>query len=238
MPSADNLPVVVIACRVFEHLLERLLPGDLAARVTYLDYGLHSVPEKLTAALQETIDAVVTPGLVVLGYGLCGNGLDGLRAGHHTLLVARADDCIAILLGSYARYRQEFDAVPGTYYLTKGWLESGSHPLKEFREYSETYGPEKAQVIMDAMYRHYERLVLVAHTPEDLEAYRPRALEVARYCERWGMRYEEILGSDSYVRQLAEIAADLNKAGGEFIVVPPGGVLRQADFLRQTPVAR
>jgi hypothetical protein len=44
---------------------------------------------------------------------------------------------------------------------------------------------------------------------------------VARYCERWGMRYEEILGSDGYIRRLIEVAQDLNKADEDFVVVPP-----------------
>jgi hypothetical protein len=46
------------------------------------------------------------------------------------------------------------------------------------------------------------------------------------------MRYEEILGSDHYVRRLVEIAGDLSKADGEFLIVPPGGVIQQAQFIR------
>ena len=221
-----------MACKVFEGLLQEYMPEGMADRVSYLDYGLHRVPAKLTWAVQEAIDSIEEPSLIVLGYGLCGNGLDGIKARKHTLLIARADDCIAILLGSYRRYIQEFEANPGTYYLTKGWLESGSDPLKEYREYVEKYGPEEAQWVMDMQYQHYKRLVLVAHTQEDLEAYRPRALEVAEYCQRWGMEYSEILGSDLFVRRLIEVAEDLNKADGEFVVVAPGGELKQSQFIR------
>jgi len=100
------------------------------------------------------------------------------------LLIPRADDCIAILLGSYQAYLKEFNDNPGTYYLTKGWLESGSDPLKEYRQVRDKYGAENAEWIMDQQYQHYNRLVLVAHTQEDLEKYPPRAQEIARYCER------------------------------------------------------
>lgn len=232
MSSPDRLPVVVIACQVLQSLLEQLLPEDLASQVTFMDYGLHRVPGKMTWTLQDAIDTIEQPSLVVLGYGLCGNGLNGIRAGKHTLLVPRADDCIAILLGSYPAYMREFQSVPGTYYLSKGWLESGSHPLKEYQEYVGKYGPDEAEWIMDQQYQHYERLVLVAHSQADLEKYRPQAAEVARYCERWGMRYEEILGSDGYVRRLVEVAAALDKADGDFVVVPPGGEIRQEQFMR------
>lgn len=228
---AEKLPIVIIACQVFQSILEERLPPDLAHQVSFMDYGLHRVPAKMTGALQEAIDSIRQPSLVVLGYGLCGNGLRGLKAGQHTLLVARVDDCIAMLLGSHAAYMREFSNEPGTYYLTKGWLESGSDPLKEYHEYKEKY-PDDADWLMDQQYQHYKRLVFVAHNQADLEAYRPRALEVARFCERWGMRYEEVLGSEWYVRRLIEVAADLDQADGDFVVIPPGGEIRQDQFMR------
>lgn len=228
-----TLPVVIIACQVMQSMLEKLLHAGLARQVSYMDYGLHRVPGKMTWTLQDAIDAIDEPSLVVLGYGLCGNGLHGIHAGKHTLLIPRADDCIAILLGSRERYYREFEAVPGTYYLSKGWLESGSHPLKEYHEYIEKYGPEDAEWLMDTQYQHYERLALVTHSQEDLEAYRPQAQAVAEFCQRWGMRYEEILGSDRYVRRLVEVAAALDQADSDFVVIPPGGEIRQEMFLRK-----
>jgi hypothetical protein len=223
---------VVISCQVLQDLLLRLLPEGLAAEVTFMDYGLHRVPSQMTGTLQEHLDAIEEPSLVVLGYGLCGNGLKGLKAGKHTLLVPRVDDCIALLLGSYRTYMREFQATPGTYYLSKGWLESGSHPLKEYEEYLPKYGPKEAMWLMDQQYQHYERLVLVAHDAADLEAYRPQAQDIARFCERWGMRYEEVLGSDAYVRRLVEVAVALDQADGDFLVIPPGGEIRQEQFMR------
>ena len=232
MSSPEKLPVVILACQVMESMLEGLLPEGLASEINYFDYGLHRLPDKMTWTLQEAIDSIEQPSLVVLGYGLCGNGLNGIKAGRHTLLIPRVDDCIALLLGSRQAYFREFESVPGTYYLSKGWLESGSHPLKEYEEYKQKYGLEDAAWIMDQQYQHYERLAMVAHNQEDLDKYRPAAQEVARYCERWGFRYEEILGSDAYVRRLIEVAAALDQADGDFVVVPPGGEIDQNQFIR------
>lgn len=228
----EQHPVVVLACKVFESLLEHHLPPDLADQVTFLDYGLHTYPKKLTKAVQEQIDSIQEPSRIMLGYGLCGNGLNGIRAGQHTLLIPRTDDCIAILLGSYQAYIKEFNDNPGTYYLTKGWLESGSDPLKQYHETVEKYGAETGEWIMDQQYMHYKRLVLVAHTQEDLEKYRPRALEVAKYCERWGMEYEEVLGSDGYVRDLVSTINTLSDSNDEFLVISPGEVIEQTQFFR------
>jgi Protein of unknown function (DUF1638) len=226
------LPVVVIACKVFQNFIEAYLPDGLAGEITFLEYGLHAVPRNLKTALQAQIDSVNEPSLVVLGYGLCGNGLHGIKAGVHTLLVPRTDDCIAILLGSYTAYQREFNDEPGTYYLSKGWLESGSNPLVEYRKYVEKYGESQAQWLMDTQYRHYRRLALVAHQPGDLEKYRPLAMEVAEYCAQWGMQYDEILGSDEYLRRLGQTAQALDLAGDDFVVVPPGSELKQNQFIR------
>ncbi len=158
--------------------------------------------------------------------------MHGIRAGKHTLLISRADDCIAILLGSYARYQREFNAEPGTYYLTQGWLESGSNPLQEYQEYVQKFGAQKADWLIDSLYHNYKRLVFVAHDQADLEKYRPRAQEVAGFCARWGICYEEIMGSTEFFKNLLERAYAPGQGNENFIVVPPGGELRQEQFLR------
>jgi hypothetical protein len=232
MRSNQELPLVVIACKVFQHLLQSHLPPEAAREITFLDYGLHRLPRNLNKTVQELIDAIQEPSLVMLGYGLCGNGLNGIQAGVHTLLIPRSDDCISILLGSYAAYQREFQGNPATYYLTKGWLESGSNPLSEYLEYEGRYGAEQAAWIMDQQYKNYKRLVLVAHNREDLDKYLPQAQEIARYCQRWGMQYEEILGSEEYVKRLVGAALGRDGIGEDFVIVPPGGTLRQEQFIR------
>lgn len=174
---------------------------------------------------------MLKPSLVVFGYGLCGNGLNGIKAGIHTLLAPRADDCIALLLGSRGAYTHQFESEPGTYYLSKGWLESGSHPLQEYEEYVEKYGAEDAAWIMDQQYQHYSRLALVTHSAADMEKYRTEAKKVAAYSAQWGMRYEEIMGSDTYIQRLIAIAGNLDQVDDDFVLIPPGGEIRTDMFI-------
>lgn len=230
MSSTQKIPTVIIACRVLQSILQELAPAEAAEKAIFMDYGLHRQPGKMTRELQEIINGIETPSLILLGYGLCGKGLASIKSGKHTLKIPRVDDCIAILLGSRKAYRREFNAVPGTYYLSKGWLESGSHPLKEYEEYVDKYGAKKTEWIMNQQYRNYERLVLVGHTQNDLETYRPQAQEVARYCEQWSMRYEEILGADRYVRHLLEVS-EVPDHSEDFVIIPPGGEIRQEQFI-------
>ena len=237
--TPGEVPVHIIACQVLQEVLEPLLPEDLAEDVTYEEYGLHCVPQRLRKALQDRVDAVEAPGLIVFGYGLCGTGLQGVKSRQHTLLIPRTDDCIAILLGSRQAYQREFSAVPGTYYLSKGWVESGSHPLSEYQEYAERYGAEEAEWLLDQQYQHYERIALVAHSQAGLEAYAPAAREVASFCQRWDMRYEEILGSEDFVCRLLEAAVTLRDEGvGEkdridpdFVIIPPGHEISTQAFV-------
>ena len=245
MSSPGRKPVVVIACDVLQDMLVNLLPDGLADEVTFFDFAMHVTPRKMVQTLQDAIDSIEESSLVVLGYGLCGNGLNGIKAGQHTLLLPRVDDCIAMILGSREAYRKEFEKEPGTYYLSKGWLEAnnrridqpeegvspyGVDPLAAYELYVSQYGPETAKCLMDKQYQNYKRLALVAHGQADLEECRPRAQEVARYCQQWGMRYEEILGSDAYVRRLVVVATTPQMADGDFLLIPPGGEIRQVQF--------
>lgn len=201
--------------------------------VTFMEYGFHRTPDLMTPALQEQLDRLAEPSVVIIGYGLCGNGLANLKSGRHTLIIPRADDCITLLLGSYQSYMTEFNAEPGTYYLTKGWLESGSHPLKEYRDLLEKYDKETADWIIDEQYRNYKRIVLVAPNQQELDAYRDKAREVADFCqERWNYYYEERIGSEDYVKKLMTVAYQLSESTDDFLVIPPGGEVKQEMFWR------
>jgi hypothetical protein len=53
------------------------------------------------------------------------------------------------------------------------------------------------------------------------------------------MRYEEMVGSDQYIRRLIELAEQLASNGGsapvadkDFLIVPPGDEIRQESFMR------
>jgi hypothetical protein len=231
--SDKRKPVVILACQVMHSLIQPHLSDNGNIPTLYMDYGLHVRPEKMTPTLQDQLDALPEPSLVLIGYGLCGNGLDGLKAGPHTLIIPRADDCITILLGSYRAYIEAFREEPGTYYLTKGWLESGSDPLKEYREYVDRYGVKSADSLIDMMYGRYKRLCFVAHSQADLDEYRLQATEVAQFCaQRWSMTYEERIGSDGLIRRLLEAPQRPGDLGEDFVVIPPGGTVKQKMFIR------
>lgn len=229
-------PTVIIACRVMQEHLQQLLPEGTA--VTYLEITLHNTPKKLAAALQQEIDAIAQPSNVIIGYGLCGNGLLGVKSGPHTLIIPRTHDCVAIFLGSHQRYVQRFFANPNTYYLTRGWLDAKDEPLQDYLDYVRDYDEETADYLVEMKYRHYRKLCMVGYSQQELEECRPMAMRVAEFCaKRWNMEYEEVIGSTSLLEALIGMPARLDSENSEFVVLEPGRKIEVEMFLREGEAA-
>lgn len=220
-PKNMEQKTMVIACAtVIEEMLP-FLPDTIAYKV--LDFGLHTNPLNLRQALQNAIDeASKSAHTIILGYGLCSQGVVGLKATNCTLVVPRVDDCIAIFLGSASAYRQQARSEPGTYYLTKGWIEVGDSPFAELDRFRERYGEEKAQRITKIMLKNYTRLALINTGHYELERYRDYARLTA---DRFGLRFQEIDGSTELVKRMIFGPWDET-----FVIALPGDVITLDDF--------
>ena len=224
-------PTVVLACDVLKVLLGKRLPADMPR--TWMDITLHNTPKKLAAALQTELDSYDEAKTVLVGYGLCGNGLVGVRSGIHTLVIPRTHDCVAIFLGSHQRYVERFFASANTYYLTKGWLDAKDEPLTDYLDYVRDYDEETADYLVEMKYKHYRKLCMVGFSQEELDSCRPAAMKVADFCrERFGMEYEETIGTTDLIEALVRMPARIAEGNDEFVIVPPGGEITMEMFLR------
>ena len=88
---------LILACAVMKEELEHVRGGEEGVEIRYMDQGLHRTTGKMAGMLQGVIDQL-PEGVekVVLGYGLCGNGILGVTARNHVLIVPRCHDCIAL----------------------------------------------------------------------------------------------------------------------------------------------
>jgi hypothetical protein len=211
----------VIACEtVIEEMLP-LLPSDVPHEV--LDFGPHINPTELKKVLQEKIDeASPKAEVLLLGYGLCSMAVVGLKATNATLVIPRTDDCIAIFLGSCNAYKEQAKKEPGTYYLTKGWIEAGDTPFEEHKALIEKYGEEKAERMTRLLLKNYRRLAFINTGQYDIERYQTYTKETA---ERFKLRFEEIDGSPALVKKMVFGPWD-----EEFVVVSPGETVSYQDF--------
>lgn len=235
--AAHHRPIVVISCKVLEDLLGKRLPAGVPA--VWLDVQLHNSPKKLGAALQDEIDALTEPSFVIVGYGLCGNGLVGVKARQHTLVIPRTHDCVAIFLGSHQRYVQRFFASPNTYYLTKGWIDARDEPLADYQDYVKEFDEETADYLFEMKYKNYRKICLVGFSQQELDDYRERAAAVADFMDKrfGGVVLEETLGSTALIETLVRTAGQPSDADDEFVVVKPGGEISQDLFMRSGEVA-
>ena len=106
MLGENGLKLLIIACGVLEAELTAVsAPG---VRFEFLEQGLHLTPDKMPAVIQEKIHQA-DDGIdyIVLGYGLCGNGIVGVKAEKQPLVVPRAHDCIGLFLGSLEAHLSE-----------------------------------------------------------------------------------------------------------------------------------
>jgi hypothetical protein len=132
----------VVACQVFSReLCSIAAQSSHVVELDLLPQGLHDTPALLREMVGEAIQKVedryqkgiskYLPDAIILGYGLCSNGVVGLQAGKIPLVVPRTDDCIGIFLGSQRRYLDLFQQYPGIYWFNHGWIENAFIPTKE-----------------------------------------------------------------------------------------------------------
>ena len=211
----------IIACRTVIEEMKHLLPSDVEPLT--LESGLHSSPDKMRKALQDLLDEI-TPHTetIILAYGLCSMGVIGLSAARSTLVIPRRDDCIAIFLGSREIYKGELDREPGTYFLSKGWIDAGITLLDDLQKMEERYGGERAEMIMKRMLQHYTRVAYIDLGRGNQEEHRRFARKTA---ERFNLAYQEIKGTTELLEKICHGPWDR-----EFVVVPPGQRVRFEDF--------
>jgi hypothetical protein len=211
----------IITCATLSEEIRALAPNGLLC--TTLDFGLHITPSKLHAALQDEIDG--TPpeiDTILFGYGMCSRGTVGLKARTFRLVIPRVDDCIALFLGSREAFLQQHQGTPGTFYLSKGWIESGDDPYTEYLKMVERYGHEKAYHLEKKVIEHYTRLALIYTGESPEEKHRAYARQEADFFD---LTYEEIQGSNALLGKLLK-----GEWEHDFVVVEPGEQVRYESF--------
>ncbi len=223
----------VICCPSLRPELEQLAAGS-GADITFqhLEMALHDrSAEALRQALQTAIDATTDCDAIAIGYGLCNRGIVGVRARKIPLVIPRAHDCIALLLGSTRRYLGEMDREPGTFFQSAGWLEAardveqrqdgftfGPNSNVTFERLAARFGEEAAHYLVEQLEgftSHYKRLAYIATPVTERTALEAEARRIA---ETKGLEYQCLAGDTAWLCRLLE--GDWRSE--EFLVVQPG----------------
>ncbi len=233
--------IALIGCMVTNREISRLAAeSGHVVRVWWLRQGLHDTPDILRAELQKTIDAVECENealrenlrfdAIVLAYGLCSNGVLGLRSQTLPVVVPRCDDCISLFLGSAERYRELFRSMPGAYWYNRGWIEQAFTPSKEnYRiqraQYVEEYGEENADYLMECTnnwmtnYTYCGYITCPYGDCPEHEAYARQA------ADDFGWEFRKVNGSMEYLQALVNGPWD----DARFLTCPPHNRI-EADY--------
>lgn len=208
----------------------------------FLTQGLHDHPAEGLKQVQARIDAVPAGryDAILVGYGLCGNIVNGLEARATPLVIPRAHDCMTFFLGSKQRYQQVSESLPGAYFYSAGWLEclrrrgtDASPEMKQFlptragvtdsassafQQWVERYGEDEARYllsVMDQWTAHYTHGVLIDYDFTKVLRLRGQVQEI---CAKRGWEFKELEG-DLRLLQFW-INGDWN--ADDFLTVQPG----------------
>ncbi len=226
----------IIACRIFARELGFLTSqSDNTIDITWIGRGLHNDSARLRSRLCDAVDELYRqlengemeyrPDAIVLAYGLCSNGVIGVRCRDIPIVIPRTDDCIALFMGSQERYLQEFSASGGACWCNSAWLEQSTSLFdtdtirrRKWQEYAEKYGEDNADYLLEmesGWIRNYSTLGYIHSSVYDTPAY----LELAK---------AEAAGKGWKLRELHDdlrllrMMVDGTWNAEEFLILQPG----------------
>jgi hypothetical protein len=226
----------IVACRVLSRELNHFAAtSPHVVELSWLPQGLHNTPDKLRQILMETLDGLYRqreenllkhwPDYIALGYGLCSNGVVGLESRETPLVIPRTDDCIALFLGSQARYLELFTRMNGCYWLNNGWIEygwtesalTGDQTAEKRAFYAEQYGEENADFLIEQDQQWVRNYKLCGYITSPVYACGDYERQARAFASGNAWSFERVEGDNRMLERLTRGEWDEEA----FLIVPP-----------------
>lgn len=178
-----------------------------------LEENDHDAPRRLRCNIQKKLDAMRDADRVLMAFTTCGGAMVGLRTGDFELVIPRLDDCLSLLMGSMEQRKAVLGGGFGIF-VTKEWMDHEKSAEAELTRIQETYKPERARRVIEAMYGHFDSLNVIDTGAYDIAAILPRTETLA---QRLNLQHRIVQGTTAYLEQLLQGPYD----PAQFIIIPP-----------------
>ncbi len=201
----------MLACATLKDEIEEVIRRKGARlSVRYLPVR-HNRPTEMREMIAAAVRQLSNAGTILLAYGYCGGGLEGICSPTATLVIPKAHDCIDCLLPESYR-----DAAfrAGRFFLTGGWLRDEKSLIRELKSLEHVLDDKRRSEYIQSVYGGYHRLTLIDDGAYSVGKVLPLAEEASGMLH---LPVERITGSLSIMEKLIDGTWDEN-----FLVVPPG----------------
>ncbi len=212
----------VLACRVFQPELDLL--GLCQPQVVYLDQGLHIHPKSLRDSIAQAIaDIEDDPRIsqIILVYGYCGGGLEGITSKRASLVFPLVHDCIPLLKGGPLETSE--GRMQHSFFLSAGWVDYGRTPLTEYLKYCDKFGPEDAMWVSKEMLKGYSSVTMIEHPDITRPEHHRHAAEIA---ELFDLKVKRTPGDLKWLAKLLKA-----RSGDGVVIKTPGRPIELKLFL-------
>jgi len=242
----------LIACEVFyREVCLCVATSPHRVDLEFTEKNAHERSDFLRSLVQSKIDAAesgsVAYDAILLGFGLCGNGVLGAAATKTPIVLPRAHDCCTIFLGSRQAFKEHFSDNPSLPFSSVGYMERGgtwihdasaiqapgldnnprstAYPpngysrtaAQKYDEYAALYGAENAKYIMETLTASRQNNQIVFIDVPEL-SHLGFAEKAKAEAEASGREFVQLPGDMRLIRNLVHGNWDAE----EFLVLKPG----------------
>ncbi len=173
----------VICCDVLEEEI-KFVSSETGHRYEFefTKKARHEKPEEMRPSIQEIVDESQNYDAILLGYGLCGNAIAGIKARNIPLVVPKAHDCCTLFLGSREKFNTLFKGRESMGWGSTGYCRRDGDYLRNsetgsligydrtYDDFVEEYGKENADYIWETIHpKRDSNEVMFINVPETFD---------------------------------------------------------------------
>lgn len=207
---------ILIACAMqqdeIEHYRKEL---KITYPVVYLKRGLHKDPAVLRNLLQQEINRHQDVDVILLSYGLCGRGTEGIVSERTELILPAFHDCIHQLLENHV----DKDSL----YATRAWTIDKESIGGQCSSIPAAYGRERGMEILHTIYGGYNKITFIDTQSYDLQ----KTMDgMKKPAEILNMKIAVTTSACTIIKKLLSGEWD-----SDFIHLKKGEKVKESDFL-------